>query len=218
MYCSRCGQQSPDNFTSCAYCGAPFKTKKRRTAQRFKVKNKRLPFMTSAKKSVFIVIAAAVIVIASVITGILTGSKPDSVIKTAAEATVKNDAALYCSIFDEYYTEYCKQNKYFADDETRAALSEPMVKSDAFYKAECGDKYTLSCKVRSVEYFSDTRLEELNSELALTYGYKKNISDAACLDVEINAKGAGGVYTTVYKNYYCIKLGGRWYKCDIVQQ
>ena len=218
MYCSKCQKQSPDNFTSCAYCGAPFKTKKRRTAQRFKAKNKRLPFLTSAKKSVFVVIAAAVIVIASVVTGLLTGGKPDSVIKTAAEATVKNDAGLYCSIFDEYYTDYCKQNKYFADDETLAALSEPMVKSDEFYRAKCGENYTLNGKVRSVEYFSDSRLDELNSELALTYGYKKNISAAACLEVEMNAKGEKGVYTTVYKDYYCIKLGGRWFKCDIVQQ
>ena len=215
MYCSKCFRQSPDNFTSCAYCGAPFKTKKKQTAQRFKVKKQRLPFFTSGKKSALTVLIAAIIVLVSVLTGILTGSKPGSVIKRSVSATVAADTKEYVSIYDGYYIDYCTQNKYYDDSATFKALSDAMIKSNDFYTKTCGEGYKLSYRVKSTEYFDENALAELNDALALNYAYPKKAKAAAELYVEVTAKGDKGEYTTVYKDYVCIKLGGKWYKSDL---
>lgn len=214
MYCSKCHKQSPDNFTSCAYCGAPFKHKKKPSARRFGVKEQKRSFLSSGKKSVAVVVFAAVIVLVSVGVGIFTGAKPGSIVKKTVKAVQNGDEALYCSVYDDCYKEYCRQNIYFDDAAVSEALASPMNETDEFYTAECGEGYKLHGKVKSVDYLSESELEKLNAELTVNYGYTKEASKAAKLNVEITAEGPAGKYTSVYKDYVCIRLGGKWYRCD----
>ena len=214
MYCKHCNKQSPDNFNNCIYCGAPLETKHKRRHVPDESRKKTRTSLSFKMKYAIVMCAAVLIVISAVITGYATGSKPETVVKKMANSIESLDAKEYYSLFDEQVKLYKKNYIYYDDDETFAAITEPMHKSDEFYKKKCGEHYNIIYSVKSSEQLTGLKLEEYNVYLKETYGYKNDISDAVVLNVEFRAKGRKGEYTTVYDSFYCIKYKGKWYKSD----
>lgn len=215
MYCEKCHKQSPDNFESCAYCGASLEQPEAPKPSRY-VKKTNLSPKLSLKKAVIALVAVGVLLCCSAIaTGVLTGAKPESTIKTLAFAIESNNADLYYSLFDEQIKAYKKEHWYYNDEETFKAMVEPLNKSVAFYNDNCGENFKVEYKITHTEYLTDEQLEKFNEVLGDTYGYKKFPTQAAVLDLEINVEGDKGSYTSVYQDFYCIKIGRFWYKTDV---
>ncbi len=211
MYCEKCKHQSPDNFTNCAYCGEKLVTLKEKTKTAEKVERK---FMLINKKSAVItaVTAVAIISVISIIVGIVSGKKPQSVIHNMTKAITENDEDMYFSLFDGEYLEYKKECIYFTDDELLKGITEPMYETDEFYKKECGDDYKIKCRFDSVSDVDEKGIKKINDYLTEMYGYKKSVTDAAVLNFSVIAKGEKGKYESVYRDFYCIKIGGKWYR------
>ncbi len=211
MYCDKCRRQSPDNFVNCPYCSAPLKNNKRKKPQKFtKKKERKKP--VSFKTAVIITVAVAfVLAVSAVITGSITGSKPDKVIKTMVTAIETNDAKLYYSLFDEQIKEYYKENWYYGDEETFDAVTKPLNESRDFYISKCGKDFSLKYKINDITYISDEALEGANENLQASFNYTQFPTKIAFLDFEIEAKGEKGTYKTVYDKLTCLQINGKWY-------
>ena len=211
MYCDNCHRQSPDNFVNCPYCSAPLKNNKRKTPQKFtKKKEHRKP--VSFKTTVIITVAVAfVLAVSAVITGAITGAKPDKAVKTMVAAIETNDAKLYYSLYDEQIKAYYKDNWYYGDEETFDALTKPLNESQEFYISKCGEDFSLDYKINGITYISDEALEEVNDTLQASFNYSEYPTKVAFLDFEIEAKGEKGSYKTVYEKLTCLQIKGKWY-------
>ncbi len=212
MYCDNCHRQSPGNFVNCPYCSAPLKNIESRKPQKFvkkKEHKKTVPFKTSV---IAVIIVAFVLAVSAVVTGILTGSKPNKVVKTMVTAIDNNDADLYYSLYDEQIKEYYKENFYYGEEETFDALTSPLTESRDFYASKCGENFTLKYEIINIEYLSEERLALHNNTLATMYNYKRLPKKIAVLEIEIEAKGEKGAYKSVYSRFYCSQIKGKWYK------
>ena len=211
LYCDNCHRQSPDNFVNCPYCSAPLKNNKRKKPQKFtKKKERKKP--VSFKTAVIITVAVAfVLAVSAVITGVITGSKPDKVVKTMVAAIETNDAKLYYTLYDEQIKEYYKENWYYGDEETFDAVTKPLNESRDFYISKCGEDFSLKYKINDVMYLSDEALESVNETLQSSFNYSAFPKKVAFLDLEIEAKGEKGTYKTVYDKLTCLQINGKWY-------
>jgi len=212
LYCEKCNKQSPDNFKHCAYCGAVFHKKKKERKENVliqKIKAYRMPTMKSRVLSLITI--AVVLAIAAIVTGVLTGSKPDSLVKTFVNAIEANDEELFFTLFDEHIKSYNKEYLYFDDEVVLTEMTHAMRRSNEFYKIRCGEDFKLSYKVNSVVYLEETELEEINELLLETYGYEKSVNKGAKLSFTVDAKGDFGEYQSIYNDIYAIRIGGKWY-------
>ena len=211
MYCDNCHRQSPDNFVNCPYCSAPLKNNKRKKPQKFtKKKERKKP--VSFKTAVIITVAVAfVLAVSAVITGVITGSKPDKVVKTMVTAIETNDAKLYYTLYDEQIKEYYKENWYYGDEETFDAVTKPLNESRDFYISKCGEDFSLKYKINDVMYLSEEALESVNETLQTSFNYSVFPKKVAFLDLEIEAKGEKETYKTVYDKLICLQINGKWY-------
>ncbi len=212
MYCDNCHRQSPDNFVNCPYCSAPLKNNKRKKPQKFVKKKERKKPISFKTLVIGVVIVAALLAISAVVTGVLTGSKPDNVVKTMVTAIQNNDAELYYSLYDDQIIEYYKENFYYGDEETFDSLVRPLTESREFYISECGEDFSLKYKIIDVEYLSQEELDEYLDTLSTFYNYGKLPQKTAILKFEVEAKGEKGSYKSVYSYFYCSLINGRWYK------
>lgn len=217
MYCSKCKKQSPDNFENCAYCGAKLK----------KEKSKKLPkinygadfkFLSKKNAVISLVIVALAVSLFCCVIGLTTGGKPETVLKTMVKSIKHNDEKSYYSIYDEDLKQYKKEYVYFSDEALMEGLTSPMTESNTFYKHTCGENYKLKYNVKEIKYLNNDELSALNDKLFESYGYTHKASKAAVLDFEIIAKGEKGEYSSVYNNFICIKVSGKWYKAPDVSE
>lgn len=217
MYCNKCKKQSPDNFENCAYCGA--KLKKEKTKKLPKI-NYGVDFKFLSKKNAVIslVIVAAVVSLFCCIIGITTGGKPETVLKTMVNSIKNNDEKSYFTIFDEDLKKYKKEYVYYTDEALSEGLTLPMSESNLFYKKTCGENYKLKYTVKKTEYYDNDEITGLNEKLSELYGYTHKVSKAVVFDFEIKAKGEKGEYSSVYKDFTCIKISGKWYKSPDVSE
>ena len=212
MYCEKCNKQSPENFKHCAYCGATFHKKKKERKENAlinKIKAYRMPTMKSRVLSLITV--AIVLSIAAIVTGVLTGSKPDTLVKTFTHAIEANDEELFFTLFDEQIKSYNREYLYFDDEVVLTEMTHAMRRSNEFYKLRCGEEFKLKYTVDSVQYITDDELEEINELLTETYLYEKTANKGAKLSFTINAKGDLGEYQSIYTDIYAIRIGGKWY-------
>ena len=211
MYCEKCHRQSPDNFVSCPYCSAPLKSNRRAKPQKFtKKKEHRKPLSFKSTVIVLIVIAL-VLAVSAVITGSITGAKPDKAIKTMVTAIETNDAELYYSLYDDQIKAYYKENWYYGDEETFDAVTKPLSESRDFYISKCGEDFSLDYKINDVVYITDDTLTSVNNSLKISFNYSEFPTKVAFLDFEINAEGEKGSYQTVYESLVCLQIKGKWY-------
>lgn len=211
MYCDNCHRQSPDNFVNCPYCSAPLKNHKRKKPEKFvKTKERKKPL--SFKSTVIVlVIAAFILAVCAIVTGIFTGSKPSTAINKMVAAIETNDAELYFSLYDDQIIEYYNENWYYGDAETFDAITKPLSESRDFYIEKCGENFTLDYKITEVTYITGDTLNSFNNSLGVSFNYSKYPSKAAFLNFEIEAEGEKGTYKSVYENFVCLQIGGKWY-------
>ena len=211
MYCDNCHRQSPDNFVNCPYCSAPLKNNKRKKPQKFvKPKEKKKPM--SFKTTVLVAVAVAfALAVSAIAIGAFKGAKPSTAIKKMVTAIETNDSELYYSLYDSQIIEYYKENWYYGDEETFNAIIAPLQESREFYSEKCGEEFSLDYKITDVTYITDDALEELKNSLEISYNYSKFPTKAAFLKFEIEAKGDAGEYKSVYENFVCLQVGGKWY-------
>ena len=211
MYCDNCHRQSPDNFVNCPYCSAPLKNIKRKKPQKF-TKKKEHKKPVSFKTAVIITsLVAFVLAVSAVVTGVITGSKPDKVVKTMVTAIETNDAKLYYSLYDEQIKSYYKENWYYGDEETFDAVTKPLNESRDFYISKCGEDFSLKYKITDITYIKEESIELVNENLQASFNYTVFPTKVAFLDFEIEAKGEKGAYKTVYEKLTCLQIGGKWY-------
>ncbi len=214
MYCDECHKQSPDNFVTCAYCGAKLKSHKKKPPSKF-VKKKRTDREISLKSVIAILVAfATVLGIAAVLTASITGAKSENVVETFVKAVRNEDEELYYSLYDEYIKEYNKNNRYFADDETYAQMVLPVKESSDFYVQKCGEEYELSYEITQTTSLDETELQRFKDLLSSRFGYVELPSKVDILNVSIHAEGETGEYTSVYNDFWCMKIKGKWYIVD----
>lgn len=214
MYCDNCHKQSPDNFKTCAYCGAELNQPKKPAPSRF-VKKERKRSAVSVKTKVAAVIAvAAVIVVAAAVTASFTSSKPESVIKKMTSAIQTDNAEKYFSVYDDSYKTFKTDSDYYDENRTFEELTAPLNKSVEFYTSRCGEDYKLTFIVDSVSYFTEDELESYCDYLSEYCGYTKLPKNAARVDFRVRAKGSEGEYESVYRDFCCHCLSGKWYKSE----
>lgn len=212
MYCEKCNKQSPENFKHCAYCGAAFPQKKKEPKNATflqSVKKLRMPTMKSRVLSLITV--AVILAVAAIITGVFTGSKPDSLIRTLVHSIEKNDEEMNYTLYDDYIKSYNREYLYFDDEVVLTEMTHSMRRSNEFYTIRCGEKFNLSYTVDSVTYVSEDELKEINDYLVETYNYEKTANKGAKLGFTIYANGSEGSYESVYTDVYAIRIGGKWY-------
>lgn len=212
MYCSKCKKQSPDNFTICAYCGAKLKADAPKKHIIYKTDAKRIHLPGLKSFTATLIAVAVIIALISGIVGIATGGKPESVLKLLSSSIEEKNSEKYSELYDEFYKEYEKEYRYYSDDELNAALCEPLFESVRFYEKTCGEDFKIKYRQDSIRYITGEELDAINETLLNDYGYYKTCTKAAVIDFSLEVKGSLGEYTTVYKNFYCIKLSGKWYK------
>ena len=209
MYCNHCHRQTPDNFVTCPYCAHKLQKGKKKTSGAPAEKSKKLNF----KKTVIIITCFAVcLMTAAIITGIATGSKPQKLIKTLTQAINTNDTELYYSLYDAEIKEYNKENWYYDEEQTILHMTEPLNTATSFYSSKCGADFTVKYKINAVTYAEDEEIVLFNESLNETYGYRKEVSQIAYVDFSLNVKGDLGEYESVYTDFRCIKINGKWYK------
>ncbi len=214
MYCHECHKQSPDNFVNCAYCGAKLKPEKKKTPSHF-VSKRKLKIKISFKTLIAVLLVfATVITVAAIFTATVTGSKPERVVKGFVRAVQSQDENLYYSLYDDGIKEYKKQNRYYADDETFNNMVAPLHESKDFYTSRCGENYKLSYSVESSRTLSETELAAFNKMLESQFSYINSASRVDVMSVEIHAKGKEGEYNSLYNDFWCMKIKGKWYKVD----
>ncbi len=214
MYCEKCHKQSPDNFQNCAYCGASLAPKKKKEPERFKKKFD-FKFKLSLKTFLKISLAVAVLLtISAVITAVFTSSKPEGVVKSLVKAIETDDKELYVSLYDQYLYEYKKDNRYFGEEETFNNISAPVSESREFYNDKCGQDFKLKYSVETSETLDEAETLSFSEILERSFGYVAHPSKVEVLSVEIIAKGKKGQYKSVYNDFWCMKIKGRWYIVD----
>lgn len=212
MYCDNCHRHCPDNFVNCPYCSAPLKSDKRKKPEKFVKKKERKKHLTLKSVVIIAVVVAFLLAVSAMITGALTGSKPDKLVKKMVTAIQTNDSELYYSLYDEHIKSYYKDNFYYGDEETFEALTNPLKESREFYQSKCGDDFTLKYKIINIEYLTEEELQQHNETLESLCGYKKFSDKTAVMEFEIIADGEQGTYKSVYSYFYCSRIGGKWYK------
>ncbi len=214
MYSPKCHKQSPENFVNCAYCGAKLKPEKKKQPSVF-VKKERLKIKLSFKTVISVLmIFAVVITVAAIFTATVTGSKPERVVRNFIQSIQKQDEKLFYSLYDEGIKEYKKENRYYGEDETFLNMVSPMSESNEFYTANCGENYRLTYSVKAFETLNDEDLLLFNEMLENDFSYIMLPSRVDLLNVEITAKGEKGEYKSVYNDFLCMKIKGKWYKAD----
>ncbi len=214
MYCHKCHKRSPENFANCAYCGAKLKPEKKKQPSVF-VNKKSFKINFSFRNFVAVLMFVAVVIaIASIFTATVTGSKPERVVKNFIYSIQNQNEELFYSLYDEGIKEYKKESRYYGNEETVANMVAPMNESHAFYKEKCGDNYKLSYSVKSFETLDDEQLRIFNEMLEKNFSYINLPKRVDILNVEITAEGALGEYKSVYTDFMCIKIKGKWYKAD----
>lgn len=211
MYCDKCHRQSPDNFVNCPYCSAPLKNNKKRKPQKFIKKKERKKPVSFKTVVIIAVMVAFVLAVSAVITGAITGSKPDKVVKTMVTAIQNNDAKQYYSLYDEQIKGYYKENWYYGDEETFDAVTKPLRDSRDFYISKCGEDFSLKYRIKNVTYIPEESVESVNEALQASFNYSDFAKKIALLDFEIEAKGEKGSYKTVYEKLTCLQINGKWY-------
>lgn len=214
MYCHKCHKQSPSNFVNCAYCGAKLETPDKKQPSKFST-NKKIKIKFSLKNCLIVLCAiSAVLVICAVFAASFTGTKPENVVKNFTKSTQTADSELYFSLYDDNIKKYKKDNRYFGDEETFEQMVLPMQQSNEFYIEKCGEGYNLTYNVKSSTELTDEQLEEFKGVLESSFGYIEFPSDVSILCVEITANGKNGSYTTIYDDFWCMRIKGSWYKVD----
>ncbi len=214
MYCRQCHKQSPENFETCAYCGAKLAPKKKRQVSASEKKEKKqraIPFKAIVAG---LVVFALVLSIAAIFTATITGSKPERVVKNFVAAISNQDEKLYYSLYDDGIKEYKRENRYYGEEETFENMVAPMLESHQFYKENCGEDYKLTYSIKAYETLSDDDLLRYQKMLEEKFSYIKTPSRVDVLSVEIYCKGEKGEYTSIYKDFWCMKIKGKWYKVD----
>ena len=214
MYCHKCHKRNPENFVACAYCGASLKPEKKKQPSVF-IKKEKLKINVSFKTVVAVLMAVAVVItIAAIFTATVTGSKPEKVVRSFVDAVQKQDGKLFYSLYDDDIKVYKKENRYYGEEETFQNMVLPMAESHAFYVEQCGEDYKLTYTIKSFETLSDEELLLFNEMLEKNFKYIKLPSRADILNVEITAKGEKGEYKSIYNDFLCMKIKGKWYKAD----
>lgn len=214
MYCYKCHKRSPENFVNCAYCGAKLKPEKKKQPSVF-IKKEKFRINVSFKTVVAILMIIAVLIsVAAIFTATVTGSKPEKVVRGFVQSVQNQDDKLFYSLYDEGIKEYKKENRYYGEEETFNNMISPMVESDSFYKEKCGENYKLTYSINSFETLSADQLMLFNEMLEENFNYIKLPSRVDILNVEITAKGDKGEYKSVYNDFLCMKIKGKWYKAD----
>lgn len=212
MYCNNCHHQCPDNFSSCPYCAAPLKTEKKKKPEVFQLQKKKKFNLSFKMKIITVVSFAFILCVVAIIVGVSNGSKPEKVVKTMVQSIENKDAKLYYSIYDEQIRDYNKENWYFDDDETFAAMTEPLEKKIEFYGEKCGKDFKLQYTINSVTYIEGESFNSYCEILEESFGYRKLPTDIAEMNFVISVKGSDGTYSSVYDSFLCMKIGGKWYR------
>ncbi len=214
LYCRKCHKQSPDNFVTCAYCGAKLKTEKKKEPSAF-VKKEKVKINISLKHTVIVLIALALFIsLCAIVTALITGSKPEKVVKNFTRSIQTVDEELYYSLYDDAIKEYKKENRYYGEEETFENMVSVVAESNEFYVEKCGEGYELSYVINSYNTLDETELENFKKVLESEFFYVELPNRVDMLNVEITATGENGEYITVYSDFYCMKIKGKWYKVD----
>ncbi len=214
MYCRKCHKQSPDNFVTCAYCGAKLKTEKKKEPSTF-VKKEKIKINIPLKNVVIILIALALIIsVFATVTALITGSKPEKVVKNFTRSIETSDEELYYSLYDDAIKEYKKENRFYGEEETFEEMVSVVPQSNEFYIKQCGENFELTYSIDSYKTLSQEELEDFNKILESGFSYVELPNRVDILNVQIVATGEKGEYTTVYNDFYCMKIKGKWYKVD----
>lgn len=214
LYCRKCHKQSPENFVTCAYCGAKLKVEKKKAPTTFVKKEKKI-FKISFKNVVIASIAVAtVIALCAIVTAAITGSKPESVVKVFTKAIQNKDEELYFSLYDDGIIDYKKENRYYGDEETFENMVAAVKESNDFYTEKCGEDYELEYTITGFKTLSEADLQIFNDILQTSFSYVKLSSRVEILSLEVRAEGEKGEYTSIYTDFYCMKIKGKWYKVD----
>lgn len=213
MYCDKCHKQSPDNFERCVYCGAPLAEKKPPKPSRFAKSRKRLQPAVLRKRALFFAAAAALIAVAAIVTAAFTSSKPETVVRNIVRATESGNEDLYFDTYCDAFVRYQTEKVYFDEARTKEALTKPLRESDAFYRDKCGD-YRLSYHMLASRKVTDEELDAYRAYLREYCGFTKNPSAVTVVAFTVEAKGEKGSYTSEYRDFYCVRVGGRWYRSE----
>ena len=179
------------------------------------MKKQKIKFNFSFKALVGgLMIFATILTVVAIFTATVTGSKPEKVIKNFTKSIQSQDDKLYYSLYDEGIKEYKKENRYYGDDETFKNIVLPMTESNEFYKSKCGEDYKLSYTVNSSYTLTEEELGSFKKMLESNFTYIKLPSRVDVLNVEVTARGEKGEYRSIYNDFWCMKIKGRWYKVD----
>lgn len=214
MYCHNCHKRSPENFQNCAYCGAKLAPEKKKLQSTF-IKKENFKFKVPFKALVVaLLVFATVISVAAIFTATVTGSKPEKVVRNFIRSVQTQDEKLFYSLYDEGIKEYKKENRYYGDEETFKNMVLPVSESHEFYKEKCGEDYKLTYSIKEFQTIDDEQLQIFTEMLETDFSYIKLPSRVDLLSVEITAKGEKGEYKSVYNDFWCMKIKGKWYKVD----
>ena len=214
MYCDKCHKQSPENFITCAYCGAELSPQKKKAPSKF-VKKQGVRSRLSLKNLLAILVCfAVVLVVTALFTSLFTAIKPERVIKNFVKATQSADGDLYYSLYDDNVKKYKLNNRYFAEDETYEQMILPMKNSDVFYTQKCGEEYKLTYNIKSSSTLTEEQTAVFNDVLESNFSYIEFASRVDVICVDVIAKGDKGTYTSQYNDFWCMKIKGKWYKVD----
>lgn len=214
MYCNKCHKQSPENFVTCAYCGAKLKSPKKKEPHKFTKKKEpkhKLDLKTIVRS---LVVFASLLVVAAIIAATFLGSKPEKAVKQFVKSIETADEELYLSLYDDNIIKYKTDNHYFGEEETYSQMIIPLNDSYEFYKSKCGEDFELTYYINSDNTLTEEELAEFNKLLESGFGYIEFPSRVDILDVEIVAQGELGEYKSVYDQFWCMKIKGSWYIVD----
>lgn len=214
MYCDECHKQSPDNFVTCAYCGAKLNSHKKKEPSKFLKKNRRNRSFSLKSVIALLVIFATVLGIAAVLTVTFTGAKSEKTVKSFVKAIQNEDEDLYYSLYDDHIKEYNNDNRYFAEDETYRQMVLPVKESNDFYAQKCGEGFKLTYEITSSGSLEEAELQQFNDSLVSGFGYIELPSQVDILNVRIIADGEEGEYVSIYDGFWCMKIKGRWYMVE----
>lgn len=214
MYCDKCHKQSPDNFITCAYCGAKFNSKKKKEPHKFVKKKERKQRLTFKNLLRIFIAVGVLLVVAATVTVTFLGSKPEKIVKQLVNAIEISDKDAYYKLYDDNIIKYKTDNHYFGEDETYNQVVLPVVQSYEFYKLQCGEGFELSYNIKSERMLDKAELEKFNKLLETEFDYMEFPSKVAVLELEIVAEGDAGEYKSVYDEFWCMKIKANWYIVD----
>lgn len=207
MFCSNCGRNIPDGSRFCSECG----TELRIPAVYFPTEKKsffqKLRSWLVSHKTIAAVIAAVIVGMAVIFTGIAGGSYK-SVVKKYMKAIQDQDGALYMSIMAEDYKKSLMYDWSFSDSELQALFQETVDDFHDEIAYDCGEDFKLDYQIVSVYRPTDKELKSLNSWMK-DYGFEKEITDAVVTTIRVTAVGSEGKdrYT---EERLILKSHGKW--------